>query len=80
MRTTLDIAEDVLLAVKALSKRENKSAGQIISELARKGLMRPASEETITESDEFLGFRPLPSRGVIVTPELIEKLREEDSS
>ena len=31
MRTTLDIAEDVLLAAKALGKKEYKSAGQVLS-------------------------------------------------
>jgi hypothetical protein len=38
MRTTLNIAEDVLLAAKAIGRFEQKSAEQVISELARKGL------------------------------------------
>jgi hypothetical protein len=37
MRTTLDIEEDVLFAAKDLARREKKTAGQVISELARKG-------------------------------------------
>lgn len=76
MRTTLDIAEDVLIAAKALGKREGKSAGQIISELARRGLQHES--ETAAGTDEFLGFRPLPARGVIITAELINKLRDEE--
>src|SRR2546421_150239 len=35
MRTTLDIAEDVLQAAKERARRENKTAGEVISELAR---------------------------------------------
>ena len=79
MRTTLDIAEDVLLAVKALGKRERKSAGQVLSELARKGLGMSGSAVPPGQN-EFLGFRPLPSRGVIVTSELVERLREDEFS
>ncbi len=78
MRTTLDIAEDVLLAAKELGKRERKSAGQVLSELARKGLFMSREAPEDIEQEEFLGFRPLPSRGVVVTAELIERLREEE--
>jgi hypothetical protein len=77
MRTTLDIAEDVLLAAKALGKLERKSAGQVISELARKGLL-PTRTYELDDEEEFLGFRPLPSRGVVVSSELIEQLRDEE--
>ena len=77
MRTTLDIAEDVLLAAKALGKREHKSTGQVISELARKALQSP-SPIVSTDQEEFLGFRPLPPRGVVVSSELIEQLRDEE--
>jgi hypothetical protein len=78
MRTTLDIAEDVLLAAKALGRRERKSAGQVLSELARKGLGMSTAPEAAQGQEEFLGFRPLPSRGVIVTSELIERLCEDE--
>ena len=36
MRTTLDIADDVLFAAKELARREKKPLGQVISELARR--------------------------------------------
>jgi hypothetical protein len=75
MRTTLDIAEDVLLAAKELGKRERKSAGQVISERARKGLQAGGTVEGDNQ-EEFLGFRPLPARGVVVSSELIERLRD----
>ena len=38
MRTTLDIDDDLLAAAKELARRERKSAGQVVSELMRKGL------------------------------------------
>ena len=36
MRTTLDIADDVLQAAKERARREKKTAGEVISELARR--------------------------------------------
>jgi hypothetical protein len=79
VRTTLDIADDVLLAVKERARREKRSAGDLLSDLAREALTRrhyPLAESTGPES--FFGFEPLPSRGVVVTNELINRLREED--
>ena len=39
MRTTLDIDEDVLQAAKELAAREQKTAGKLISEWARRGFL-----------------------------------------
>lgn len=38
MRTTLDIADDVLQTAKELARREKKTTGEVISELARTAL------------------------------------------
>ena len=38
MRTTLDLDEDVLQAAKELAATQGKTAGQVVSELARRGL------------------------------------------
>ncbi len=46
MRTTLDIADDVLFAARALGKKERKSTGQVISELARRGLQPSLSPDS----------------------------------
>ena len=76
MRTTLDIEEDVLFAAKALARREKKTAGQVISELARKGLAgSPGS--AAKEPKAIYGFKPFPKEGRIVSNELIDKLRED---
>ena len=76
MRTTLDIEDDVLFAAKDLARREKKTAGQIISALARKGL---AGADTLSsrEPKATYGFRPFPKDGRIVSNEIINKLRED---
>ena len=76
MRTTLDIEEDVLFAAKDLARGEKKTAGQVISELARKGLAGASALGT-QESESIYGFRPFPKDGRIVSNELINKLRED---
>jgi hypothetical protein len=79
VRTTLDIDDDVLLAAKEKARREKRTAGQVLSELARRGLTvrRPAASD-LAEPEEFYGFRPLPRRGVVVTNELINAIRDHD--
>ena len=42
MRTTLDIDEDVLAAARDLAKLEDKTMGEVISDLARRGLTAPS--------------------------------------
>lgn len=76
MRTTIDIEEDVLQAAKDLARREKKTAEQVISELARKGLSGPAAMTT-GEPKSTYGFRPFPKEGRIVSNELINKMRED---
>jgi hypothetical protein len=76
MRTTLDISDDVLAAAKELARRANKTAGQVISELARKGL-RSSAAPSPDEPEEILGFRPFSSRGGVVTNEIIDRIRDE---
>jgi hypothetical protein len=80
MRTTLDIADDVLQAAKERARREKKTAGEVISELARSALNAPAATPRATRSPKSThGFRPFPKRGGIVTNERIDTLREDDA-
>ena len=76
MRTTLDIEDDVLSAAKDLAKREKKTAGQVISELARRGLAGAASSAA-REPKASYGFRPFAREGRVVSNDLINKLRED---
>ena len=78
MRTTLDIADDVLLAVKERARRERRSAGDVISDLARQALQGRDHADEVAEGGSFYGFRPLPRRGGTVSNELIDRLREEE--
>lgn len=73
MRTTLDIAEDVLAAAKELGRLRGKTAGQVITELARRGLQRD------TELEMRNGIKLLPARegAGVVTPEHINRLLDE---
>ncbi len=78
MRTTLNISDDVLLAAKERARREGRSAGEVISELARQGLVHGTGESEIAEGESFYGFEPLPRRGPVVSNELIDRLRQEE--
>lgn len=84
MRTTLDISDDVLYAAKEVARRDKKTLGQIASELMRRGLNNPPLPADTSSANDIdgrlaaLGFRTLPSRGGIVTNELINRLREQE--
>lgn len=41
MRTTLAIDDDVLVAAKAIAQQQDRSVGEVISDLARRSLRRP---------------------------------------
>lgn len=79
MRTTLDIADDVLQAAKERAQREKKTLGEIISELARRALSVSSEPLSVKEPAAVYGLRPFAPRGGIVTNELIDKLREDDA-
>jgi len=79
MRTTLDIADDVLQAAKERAKRERKTTGEVISELARRALTTPEEPICGKELKAVYGLKPFARRGRIVTNELIDKLRDEDA-
>jgi hypothetical protein len=79
MRTTLNIADDVLSAAKELARRQRRTAGDVLSELARQGLSaRRATSDDGDEEAGFLGFRPFPSRGAVVTDAMVSKIREDE--
>jgi hypothetical protein len=79
MRTTLDIDEDVLEAARGLAKRERKTIGELVSELARRGLAAVPQRSVVNEPKALYGLRPFPSRGGILTNEMIDRIREDDA-
>lgn len=74
MRTTLDIDDDVLLAAKDLARRQRKTAGEVLSELARLGLQ--GGQRGVAQSPPRYGFTPAPANGATVTNAQIDALRE----
>ena len=77
MRTTLDVDDDVLAAVKELAETKKTTAGKVLSDLVRKAIL---SENQSTRSRKRNGFILMPKRkkGRIVTMELVNRLRDEE--
>lgn len=75
MRTTLAIDDDVLAAAKHLAERERKTVGEVLSALARQGLMKGNRSARPLRNGVLL----LPTRqgGTPVTLELVNQLRDE---
>jgi hypothetical protein len=73
MRTTLAIDDDVLVAAKALAHQQHKSLGEVVSELARRALHRPAAA-TVRNGVPLL---PVQNPGAVVTMDIVNALRDE---
>jgi hypothetical protein len=78
MRTTLDIAEDVLRAAKERARREHKTTGEVVSELLRQALTAPRPR-AVREPKPVHGFKPFAGRGSVITNDLIDQLRNDDA-
>lgn len=77
MRTTINIAEDALLAARHVAQRERISLGEAVSELVRRG----------TRNDDMAALRAaplrgrfalLPARDEVVTPQHVRELMERE--
>ena len=73
MRTTIATDDDALVAAKAIARQRHQTVGKVVSELARHSLRPPAA------SAERNGVPLLPVQrpDVIVTPEIIDALGDE---
>jgi hypothetical protein len=83
MRTTLDIDDDVLSAIKELAQRGGVSAGKVVSQLARQALTGGSTASGSADRAApatVAGFRPFAARGVAVSNELIDQLRDADGA
>lgn len=88
MRTTIDIADDVLFAAREIARREKKPIGLVISDLARQAFTNsqsssPQSPRTpagdalrVEEQLASYGIKPVESRGDVISNELIDRLRD----
>jgi Arc/MetJ family transcription regulator len=75
VRTTLDIDDDVLAAAKAIARAQRKTAGAVVSELARKGLRRPAQPG----ARNGVPLLPIRNPEARVSLETVKALRDEAS-
>lgn len=80
MRTTLDIQDDVLAAVKELARKQGRTAGEVLSSLARSALTGAGGRTSgVREPAATYGFKPFAAGEAVVTNELIDDLRDRES-
>ncbi len=83
MRTTLDIEDDVLAAAKELSRQQGRTAGEVVSMLLRQaltgGVARPVGRRA-RGAAAVAGFRPFAPRGMPVTNETVNALRDAEGT
>ncbi len=93
MRTTVDIADDVLFAAKDFARRDKKTLGEVLTDWGRIILQNPQTlqapkksgkkqmaESEIDRKFREMGFVTFPSRkgGGVATNEMINRIREEE--
>lgn len=71
MRTTVDIDDEVLAAARSIAEADRRSLGNVLSELARKGLVPSQRVD-----DEFPTF-PVPADAPPLTIEMVERAMDE---
>jgi hypothetical protein len=83
VRTTLDIDEPVLQALKEVARRQGRTAGAVASELIHRALSQPTAQAADAGSGRH-GFRPFaaaaPAPGTLaarVTNEQVSRLRDD---
>jgi len=79
VRTTLVVDDDVLDAVRERARREHRSIGAVLSDLARQSLNGRHAEQRSEAEPARYGFRPLPHRAGTVSNALIDRLRDDES-
>lgn len=79
MRTTVNLAEDVLLAARHLAQRERMSLGDAISLLVRRGAAAGGGDEAARKSAPLRGrFALLPARDEVITTRHVRELMERE--
>jgi hypothetical protein len=76
MRTTLEIADDVMAAAKEMARLKNQGIGRAISDLARRGLV-PDAAPVVEVRDGIPVWTHGPG-AVPVTSELVRNLADEE--
>ncbi len=76
MRTTFNIDDDVLAAVRELANCERVTAGQAVSQPLRRALVSDLVAGCINNAHSPSGFRASSAGGKIVTNEDVNRLRD----
>ena len=74
MRTTLSIDDDVLQAARTLADQQQRTLGEVLSELARRGL---TPRRAVRHTRSGITLLPASKEGHPVTPDLVRQLRDE---
>ena len=79
MRTTLNLAEDALIAAQTLARRQQISLGDAVSELIRRGASAPAGPASAVAPTPLRGrFALLPRRDGVITTDHVRALMERE--
>ena len=80
MRTTLGLDDDVLAAARVLARQRKCTIGDVISDLARQTLSRPAVAGSQDAAANRSGLPQLPVKasGGVVDLQLVNQLRDQD--
>ena len=78
MRTTINIAEDALIAARHVAQRERVSLGEAISELVRRGATGAAPAQARRTAPLRGRFALLPARDEVITPQHVRDLMERE--
>lgn len=79
MRTTLNLADDALIAAQTLARRQRLSLGDAVSELVRRGAREPAGSASAGVTAPLRGrFALLPRRDEVITADHIRTLMERE--
>jgi hypothetical protein len=74
VRTTLDLDDDVLEAIKEIAQTRRQTAGRVTSDLVRKALEPPRRTSTVRNGVPILHGRP----GRILTSAQVRRILEEE--
>ena len=78
-RTTVNLAEDALIAARNVAQRERLSLGDAVSELIRRGVAAGHSVSRRKERRTLRGrFALLPARDEIITPQHVRDVLERE--
>jgi hypothetical protein len=73
VRTTVRIDDDVLQAAKSLARSEGRTVGEVLTELARKGL----TPVDLGEGDAGFPVFSVPAGAKPITPEMVRQATED---